>query len=239
MYAPQRGRRSGGRKTRSISSRSGRTSIVRSLSFLVLAGSLTTVLKAQSTSPLDCSDPLLASTSECSSQSQQGTQPQTEPGAQGGYNPLTGNPPGNPNYPGSPNYNGNLPSSYSDIERYERQAGARPTPLQPEPLTEFQKFVASTTDLVLPVYGANLFRRIPSTFAPVDMAPVPSDYVVGPGDELRIRIWGQVNLAGQRSRRPVRRYLSAAGRTSARCRLGIFRVGCASARSGGPRLPQL
>ena len=45
-------------------------------------------------------------------------------------------------------------------------------PFPPEPLTEFQKFVASTTGLVLPVYGANLFRSIPSTFAPVDMAPV-------------------------------------------------------------------
>jgi protein involved in polysaccharide export with SLBB domain len=63
-----------------------------------------------------------------------------------------------------------------------------------EPLTEFQKFVASSTGIVLPVFGANLFRRVPSTFAPVDMAPVPTDYVVGPGDELRVRIWGQVNL---------------------------------------------
>jgi protein involved in polysaccharide export with SLBB domain len=66
--------------------------------------------------------------------------------------------------------------------------------LSPEPLTEFQKFVASTTGLILPIYGANLFQGVPSTFAPVDMAPVPPDYVIGPGDELRIRIWGQVNL---------------------------------------------
>ena len=66
--------------------------------------------------------------------------------------------------------------------------------MPPEPLTEFQKFVASTTYVVLPIYGANLFRRAPSTFAPVDLAPVPADYVVGPGDELRIRVWGQVSL---------------------------------------------
>jgi protein involved in polysaccharide export with SLBB domain len=88
-----------------------------------------------------------------------------------------------------------IPSSnYSDIEQYSRRTAAQPVPLPPEPLTEFQKFVASTTGLILPVYGANLFRSIPSTFAPVDMAPVPPDYVVGPGDELRIRIWGQVSL---------------------------------------------
>ena len=64
----------------------------------------------------------------------------------------------------------------------------------PEPLTEFQKFVASTSDVVLPIFGADLFRRIPSTFAPLQMTPVPPDYVVGPGDELRVRVWGQVNL---------------------------------------------
>ncbi len=66
--------------------------------------------------------------------------------------------------------------------------------LPPEPLTEFQKFIASTTNQVLPIFGANLFRRVPSTFAPLNMTPVPNDYVIGPGDELRIRVWGQVNF---------------------------------------------
>ncbi|MEI9970343.1 MAG: polysaccharide biosynthesis/export family protein [Terracidiphilus sp.] len=88
-----------------------------------------------------------------------------------------------------------IPSSnYSDIEQYSRQAAAKPAPLPPEPLTEFQKFVASSSGLILPVYGADLFRGIPSTFAPVDMAPVSPDYVIGPGDELRIRVWGQVSI---------------------------------------------
>src|SRR6185503_17458136 len=45
-----------------------------------------------------------------------------------------------------------------------------------------------------PVFGANLFQRVPSTFAPLDMTPVPSDFVIGPGDELRIRIWGQLTF---------------------------------------------
>ncbi|MGH9559861.1 MAG: polysaccharide biosynthesis/export family protein, partial [Terracidiphilus sp.] len=86
-------------------------------------------------------------------------------------------------------------SDYSDSARYSQPAGLRQieqsTP--PEPLTEFQKFVASSTGIVLPIFGADLFKRVPSTFAPVDMAPVPPNYVVGPGDELRIRIWGQIN----------------------------------------------
>ena len=47
----------------------------------------------------------------------------------------------------------------------------------------------------MPVYGANLFQGAPSTFAPVDLAPVPTDYVIGPGDELRIRIWGQISIS--------------------------------------------
>jgi protein involved in polysaccharide export with SLBB domain len=68
-------------------------------------------------------------------------------------------------------------------------------PASPEPLTEFQKLVAATTDEVLPIFGHELFRGVPSTFAPVDQIPVTPDYVVGPGDEVRIRVWGQVNLS--------------------------------------------
>ncbi len=104
-------------------------------------------------------------------------------------------PPGMQGTPTNPVVNPS--SNYSDIEQYSRQAAAQPAPLPPllpEPLTEFQKFVASSTGLILPVYGADLFRHIPSTFAPVDMAPVPPDYVIGPGDELRIRVWGQVSI---------------------------------------------
>src|ERR1700728_83261 len=68
--------------------------------------------------------------------------------------------------------------------------------LPPEPLTEFQKFVAATTGQLLPIYGVKLFRNVPSTFSPSDLAPVPSEYVIGPDDELRVRIWGQINYSG-------------------------------------------
>jgi protein involved in polysaccharide export with SLBB domain len=67
--------------------------------------------------------------------------------------------------------------------------------LPPEPLTEFQKFVAATTGQILPVYGARYFRNIPSTFAPLDFAPAMPTYVIGPEDELRIRIWGEINFS--------------------------------------------
>ncbi len=64
----------------------------------------------------------------------------------------------------------------------------------PEPLSEFQKFVAATAGQVLPVFGADLFQNTPSTFAPVDQGPVTADYLLGPGDELLIRVWGQINF---------------------------------------------
>ena len=190
----------------------GRVPILSHLSCLFLALSLAGGLQAQSASSVDCSDPILAGTYECLNQNQPGSQPQ--PGSQGEYNSSPENPsansptgtnypgysvsPGALNYPGSPNSSeypnsGRLPSSYSDLEQFWRQTGQPSAPIQAERLTEFQKFVGSTTGLILPIYGADLFRRIPSTFAPLQMTPVPPDYVVGPGDELRIRIWGQVN----------------------------------------------
>ena len=62
------------------------------------------------------------------------------------------------------------------------------------PPSEFQRMVATSTGKLLPIYGANLFRNIPSTFAPADRVPVTPDYVIGPGDELLIQVWGQVTL---------------------------------------------
>ncbi len=127
----------------------------------------------------DCSDPLLANSSQCTSQNQ---------------NPISLSP-GNP----STQNGGQAPLNfnYTDNENLTRQPANRnqqQPPLPPEPLTEFQKFVASTSGQLLPIYGESLFRQVPSTFAPLDMVPVPPDYVIGPGDELRIRVWGQVNF---------------------------------------------
>ncbi len=64
-----------------------------------------------------------------------------------------------------------------------------------EPPTEFQRFVQSSTGHLLPIYGAFLFERVPSTFAPLDRIPVPPDYAVGPGDEISLRVWGQVDFS--------------------------------------------
>lgn len=42
-------------------------------------------------------------------------------------------------------------------------------------------------------FGYDLFDEDPSTFAPVTEIPVPSDYVVGPGDELAVQLYGSQN----------------------------------------------
>lgn len=65
------------------------------------------------------------------------------------------------------------------------------------PPSEFQEFVASSLGRKLPIYGYNLFDRVPTTFAPVDRIPVTDDYMIGPGDEVLIRAWGQIDLDGR------------------------------------------
>jgi protein involved in polysaccharide export with SLBB domain len=61
-------------------------------------------------------------------------------------------------------------------------------------LTDFQRLVALSLGHTLPIYGQSLFQNVPTTFAPVDRVPVTADYVIGPGDELLIRAWGQIDL---------------------------------------------
>ncbi|MEO8064334.1 MAG: SLBB domain-containing protein [Pseudomonadota bacterium] len=42
-------------------------------------------------------------------------------------------------------------------------------------------------------FGYDLFKDSSSTFAPVTDVPVPSDYIVGPGDQLNIQLFGSEN----------------------------------------------
>ena len=56
---------------------------------------------------------------------------------------------------------------------------------------EFQRFVASSTGRLLPIFGASFFE---TAFSPVTGAPVPADYTIGPGDEIFLLVWGQQNF---------------------------------------------
>jgi protein involved in polysaccharide export with SLBB domain/uncharacterized protein involved in exopolysaccharide biosynthesis len=75
--------------------------------------------------------------------------------------------------------------------RSREQRGMQPQP--PQPHTEFEQMVADSAGRPIAVFGRSLFAQPPETFAPVTDVQVPSDYVVGPGDELRIHIWGQID----------------------------------------------
>jgi protein involved in polysaccharide export with SLBB domain len=60
--------------------------------------------------------------------------------------------------------------------------------------SEFQRFVAQATGRALPLFGYELFAN-PSQYAPVVAAPVPTTYILGPGDELVLQTYGVVALA--------------------------------------------
>ncbi len=71
------------------------------------------------------------------------------------------------------------------------QTGA---PLPFDELNEFQEFIAASTGRILPLFGHALFLDVPSTFAPVENIPVTPEYLIGPGDELYVRAWGQIDI---------------------------------------------
>src|SRR5271166_3978599 len=85
------------------------------------------------------------------------------------------------------------PKAPAESTAKSRQRVTQPAPKTLE-LTDFQQFAAQSLGYVLPIYGASLFNNVPTTFAPVDRVPVTADYVIGPGDELLIRAWGQIDL---------------------------------------------
>src|SRR5688572_27175538 len=66
--------------------------------------------------------------------------------------------------------------------------------LEEEEPNEFQRYVHRTTGQLLPLFGRDLFHRVPSTFAPGDRIAVAADYLIGPGDEMIIRAWGAIDV---------------------------------------------
>ena len=67
----------------------------------------------------------------------------------------------------------------------------RPIPAQIQ--NEFQLFIGRSTGQALPMFGRKLFQG-EGGFTPAGNIPVMADYLVGPGDELLVRAWGQVDI---------------------------------------------
>jgi protein involved in polysaccharide export with SLBB domain len=133
---------------------------------------------------VDCSDPSMAASSQCT-----GAQSQRSYGMLGGDNTSATRTPVLSNFGGfnTDQYTPTRPPlNPSQIWRPQ-------TPTHPE--TEFEQMVADSVGRPLPLFGQSLFVQAPSTFSPIDWMQVPSDYIIGPGDELQIKIWGQVQAS--------------------------------------------
>lgn len=70
----------------------------------------------------------------------------------------------------------------------------RPAKLAPSEKGAFEIYATAVTGKDLTIFGSGLFSDVPTTFAPLDSAPVNPDYTIGTGDELQIRGWGMMDM---------------------------------------------
>ncbi len=92
---------------------------------------------------------------------------------------------------------GNLPAGLLGTSPNAAQAApgapVLTTTLPPLGSNQFRSFVQETTGQTLPLYGYNLFGN--NSFPAVSDVPVPANYMIGPGDEINLRIWGTIDFA--------------------------------------------
>lgn len=136
----------------------------------------------QNQSP-DCSDPTMAASPQCET-----TQISGSAGSQSRDN--------------SPPVNTPVLKNSPETAAYQKNSGAISNPSQVgrsklaiRPQTEFEQMVADSVGRALPLFGQSFFLEAPSTFAPLEEVQVPGDYVIGPGDELQINVWGEVQAS--------------------------------------------
>jgi protein involved in polysaccharide export with SLBB domain len=130
---------------------------------------------------LDCTDPTQANTPECIAQTQTPTSTQGQQSVPTQRVPELRPPTSGLNQ--GQNVPRAIPLNPSQLRRI---------PTLPWPETEFEQMVADSAGRPLPLFGQAMFEQPPSTFAPLDLLQVPGDYIIGPGDELQVRIWGQI-----------------------------------------------
>ena len=82
----------------------------------------------------------------------------------------------------------------SSVEDLNRALSRARGPAKAEAPNQFQLFVRETTGKLLPHFGASLFDA-PQSYVPDAGLAAPSSYVLGPGDEIRLQVWGSVEFA--------------------------------------------
>jgi len=83
------------------------------------------------------------------------------------------------------------------VQEKASEARERSTALSKGDRSEIEKYFSGSTaaavSLDIGQFGFGLFIHPPSTFAPVQQVPVGPDYVVGPGDSIKIDVWGKID----------------------------------------------
>jgi polysaccharide export outer membrane protein len=71
--------------------------------------------------------------------------------------------------------------------------GEKEKPLEAEKEEETRREEREMTESELKIFGHELFSRPSSTFAPITQLPVSDGYVIGPGDEIKVLMWGRID----------------------------------------------
>ncbi|CAN5504757.1 hypothetical protein BH10ACI4_BH10ACI4_10410 [soil metagenome] len=159
---------------------------------MVIGASATVALSAQSSSDLqiNCSDPLQSSQPACRASSDPASQGMTN--LNGGMQQSSTGQSSQRDQTGQQVY---VDTAGTNSQRTSQQR--MDTFFPPDPITDLQKLTRSSTGEMLPIFGRDLFQKAPSTFAPADQIPAMQDYVVGPGDEILLRLWGPESFNSQ------------------------------------------
>lgn len=62
-------------------------------------------------------------------------------------------------------------------------------PIRVQGPNQFQRFIKETTGRALSIYGRDLFDS-PQTYAADSALPAPDDYLLGPGDQIQLKVFG-------------------------------------------------
>ena len=90
------------------------------------------------------------------------------------------------------------------LEPEQAESIAIETDLEPglevdeEPIKSDEDYFKKTGGVsrpALPIFGHNLFTGGPSVFPPITAIPVSDDYIIGPGDEIKVMMWGRLDAA--------------------------------------------
>ena len=100
------------------------------------------------------------------------------------------------------NENSDMPMSIEDKAERERSMQRKNKELLEDKVTNYgytgrRDFMLSpqtkTLDKSLQYFGYDYFIDAPTTYAPVTDIPIPQDYILGPGDEIKIVLFGNKN----------------------------------------------